>query len=151
VLSPDGKKLYVVSTREDLETDEAGNITPLREPLGLQVLDTASGEELGRYETNADAICISPDGASLFLATWGWGGVDGQAEVVSARDLSLQATFDDRVDHAFQITLSPAGKPHLLLIKYSSKGAELTLLDWDTLQPVDSWKVDGYPGLVTMP
>jgi hypothetical protein len=148
VLSPDGKNLYVVATHDEMKTDQDGNFSQLHELLGLQVLDPDSGEELGRYETGGDDIGISPDGASLFLSNWGWSEQRGKAEVISTKDMSIQAGFDNQ---QFLVTLSPAGKPHLLLLKYGPTDTELSWLDWDSLQPTSSWKVNGYPILVRMP
>jgi hypothetical protein len=150
VLSPDGK-IYVVASRQAIETDKNGNLHPTRELLGLQVLDPVAGEELSHLNIGADEIHISPDGASLFLTSWGWGDVKGRAEVVSIKDMSVRARFDNQSDRTFLITLSPVGKPHLLLLRYGSNNTELTLLDWDSLDAAGDWKVKNFPYLVSMP
>jgi DNA-binding beta-propeller fold protein YncE len=148
VLSPDGQRLYVAASRDDVKIDKNGSFTPIHEASGLQVLDPNTGEELHRLQDSADEIRISPDGAWLFLTSWQRQDQNAGADVISTKDFSIHAHFDDR---RFVITISPLGKPHALLLQEGAWENQLVLLDWDSLQPGRSWKVTGYPYLANMP
>jgi hypothetical protein len=67
VVSADGSRLYVVGTVWSPELAQAGDGYNRPAPLGLQVIDTATGTELALMDTEATAVALSGDGARLYL------------------------------------------------------------------------------------
>ena len=73
VISPDGRRLYVVGIDSASSQLQDGTWDMRRTPLGLQVIDAADGTEIGHYETDATNLAISPDGRKLYLRGWNEG------------------------------------------------------------------------------
>jgi DNA-binding beta-propeller fold protein YncE len=69
-LSPDGTRLYVIG-RTYKSTNTNGQIDMDVTPLGLQVIDTATGTELHhREDIEAIDLTLSPDGKRLYVHGW---------------------------------------------------------------------------------
>ena len=71
VISPDGQTLYVLGQNNRTVQEENGEWQIVSNPLGLQVIRTADGVRLNRFDTEASEISISPDGRFLYLSSWG--------------------------------------------------------------------------------
>ncbi|HET7087530.1 MAG TPA: hypothetical protein VFL17_02655, partial [Anaerolineae bacterium] len=98
VLSPDGTRLFVVERTGQLWHSPI-DTTPSRQfpqtTLGLQVVDTATGVEIARLDTQAVEISLSPDGSLLYLRGWDKVGVPW-TEVVDAGRLEVKAHLSGR-------------------------------------------------------
>ena len=92
VLSPDGKRLYVVGQTLDDRAEAGAEREPVQTPLGLLVVDTATGRRLAWRETQATQIGISHDGATLFMV--GWGQDAPWTEAVDAQSLARLALLN---------------------------------------------------------
>ncbi len=68
VLSPDGRRLYVVGVRSEMIREEEGQGWTWREePLGLQIIATDDLTELRRLDIPVNDVVVSPDGKWLLL------------------------------------------------------------------------------------
>jgi len=65
VVSPDGRYLYVVGTTYDYHEQEQ-TLTP----LGLQVVESATGAEVAQLVSAAESVALAPDGERLYLHGW---------------------------------------------------------------------------------
>jgi hypothetical protein len=130
VLTPDGGRLYVVGARMD--TGE-GQFT--RTPLGLQVIDAATGIELERRDTPASLITLAPDGLHLFLTAW-----DQQArtEVVAVNGLAPVVEIAGREVYTTRLV---NGQPALFALRVGARSTAVRWLDPLTFGELASWKV----------
>jgi hypothetical protein len=64
-ISPDGRRLYVISTSYEFREREP-NITH----QGLQAIDVATGTWLKHLDSAAESVTIAPDGKRLYLQGW---------------------------------------------------------------------------------
>jgi WD40 repeat protein len=69
-VSPDGRFLYVIGSTDASFQDGQGNWQMQRTPLGLEILQTSDGSRIGRFETDATDLSLSPDGRFLYLRKW---------------------------------------------------------------------------------
>ena len=101
VISPDGQILYVLGVENKVIKNEEGEWQIVSNPLGLQVIRTADGVRLDRFETEASEISISPDGRFLYLSSWG----DNQpwTEVFDTTKMKAVARMDGMLRLAFRI------------------------------------------------
>ncbi len=139
VLSPDGRKLYVVGWHSDLTTDGNGEHQYVERPLGLQVIDTHNGSQLASQETGGQNIFQSADGAYLFINGW----EEGQAwtAVVDANTLATVKRLDGyNVWPYRQID----GQPILVASQTTDVNSTLAVLDPVTFEWVGSWSKAGY-------
>jgi hypothetical protein len=159
VLSADGRRLYVLSTKMSVVT--SGNQRQQKqEPQGLQVIDVESGAQLAFVDTGATSVFISGDGAYLYL--------EGNAEVSAGQwqnwYLALDATSLQQTGRVEGWWVQPAvrldGEPVVLAQRLSTETSvqqayeykyEYALFDPRTLQVVRSWTVmsGGFPLVLT--
>lgn len=69
VLSPDGARLYVTGSRDEVSKADDGNWVWRSIPLGLTVIDTAGLRQVGRLDLPVSDLALAPDGRKLLL--WG--------------------------------------------------------------------------------
>lgn len=105
LISADGKRLYVVGQTNTAVKLDNGDYQTNTTPLGLQVIDPASGALLAKLDTNATSLSIAPDGKSAFL--YGWldtGGSVSQArtELLDLSTLKVSRTLDGEI-HATRL------------------------------------------------
>jgi WD40 repeat protein len=93
VPSPDGTRVYLVGRAFDAWRDADGLIQMSDTPLGLQVIDPATGTRLTSVETDADHVSLSPDGSWLLLRSWTASGA--RTEVIAARSLTQGRSVED--------------------------------------------------------
>lgn len=138
ILSPDGSKLYVVGWHSDLTTDEDGNHLYVEEPLGLQVLDTATGAEIAHSSAAGSSIYLSPDGNHLLVVGWEAGEV--WTEIVETATLQSIKRLDG-------YGIYPAQRldgQYILLASYiDNRVSHLGILDPTTFE-LTAWSVSGY-------
>ena len=70
VVSKDGQRLFVIGDTTNAVKQDNGEYTMQRIPLGLQVIDTASGVELSKQDVESTFLSIAPDGKTVFLYEW---------------------------------------------------------------------------------
>ena len=140
-VSPDGRRLYLVGGSSSLVDPDGGDWQVEHTPLGLQVIDTASGERLAWHESQASSLSISPDGGSLYLRAWGerepWTEVfDIALGQVTARLEGVYLQPVRALDGRFLLAsnVSLPGDPRF----------RYTLLDPGSLQQVGEWVSEGY-------
>jgi len=66
-ISPDGSRLYVTGTRQEVTRQRDGRIVYRDSPLGLQVIDTRDFTEIRRLDLAGGDLGLSPDGQFLLL------------------------------------------------------------------------------------
>ncbi len=148
VISPDGRRLYVVGTNVvSTENSNNGQWDTVTTPLGLSVLDTFDGTELARYDTQAVEIGISPDGATLYLR----GSYDSfETEIVSAAELKLVARVA-----GYNLILSHRlnGRPILLSTAYRNGNpfSELSAFDPQSFAMLYQWLPKNESSWLVMP
>jgi DNA-binding beta-propeller fold protein YncE len=69
VISQDGSSLYVTGIDNQFTEKDNGEWDLRQEPLGLKVVEAATGTELASLDTQADQVAVLPDGLVL-LRTW---------------------------------------------------------------------------------
>jgi mono/diheme cytochrome c family protein len=99
-ISPDGTQLYVTGFTGLPSKDERGDWQFEILPLGLQVVDTTNGIELGRINSKATDVDISIDGETLFLRTWNEN--ESWTDILDARSLEVVAHLEDQLLYAAQ-------------------------------------------------
>jgi hypothetical protein len=112
-------------------------------PLGVQLIDPASGVELLRLENEATQIGLSPDGAWLFAT--GWSNLNTLeapwTQVYQADHLTPVAQIDQgRLAETARID----GSPVLASYYPDASGVTLSVVDADTFEPLARWWVPGY-------
>jgi hypothetical protein len=91
-VSPDGKLLYVVGSKQELVETSPEETMYEMTALGLQVIRIADGTILDRLDSQANDLAISTDGDRLYLHTWKERG--SETQVVSSRDLEVVAELE---------------------------------------------------------
>ncbi len=144
VLSPDGAQLFVtgqvtrlVQHTDGLQMDET--------PLGLQVVEAATGVELQRVETKATQVAIAPDGSQLYLigqAQLGWPWTD----VLDTQSL-------EAVGHLNGWRVTPARLPdgRLILLANADPTTTVSVIDGATLKEMNRWVDSGWVEWIVKP
>lgn len=86
-VSPDGKLLYVVGSKQELVETSPEETMYEMTALGLQVIRIAHGTILDHLDSQASDLAVSTDGDHLYLHTWKERG--SETQVVSSRDLDV--------------------------------------------------------------
>jgi hypothetical protein len=139
VLSPDGERLYVVGVANDTYTDAGGNLQIKETPLGLQVVDTASGTEVAHLDVEGTEVGISPDGSRAFLRYWSQN--LPRTQVVDLATMSVEAQLPGRWLVA---GTRLDGAPVVLSANNLSAETALATLDAGSLEELHRWSVPGY-------
>lgn len=136
VLSGDGSRLYVVGESGVVSKDANGEWQFSREVLGLKVIDTASGREIARRETEATDPALSRDGRFLFLRGWS---ETAWTDVFDAESLELVTHLAGR----FLISSRLLNGEAVLLsnIQSGSGLTSLASLDPASFEEIKAWKV----------
>lgn len=136
VLSGDGSRLYVVGESGVVSKDANGEWQFSREVLGLKVIDTASGREIARRETEATDPALSRDGRFLFLRGWS---ETAWTDVFDAESLELVTHLAGRFLSSSRLL---NGEAVLLSnIQYGSGLTSLASLDPASFEEIKAWKV----------
>jgi len=146
VLSSDGKRLYVVGQTNNTFKDAKGELQYKQTPLGLQVIDAATGVEIARFDTEATEVGISPDGTQLYLRGWS---ATAWTDVLDVNRL-------EAIKHLAGQYVTPAwrldGKPILLASNSSSTyQTVISVLDAESLDEIHVWPVKGYASWLAAP
>ncbi len=154
VLSPDGKRLYVVGRTTTVTRDADGNRESMETHLGLQVIDLVGGHkvmsrdiELAGTWISADRIRFTPNGKHLLVGGWRDGG--GWTEVLDAKRLERVA---DLPGWEVALTRRMDGQPVLLARRWDRerRAFEFAVLDPQSFDVAASWgETDAW--WVTMP
>lgn len=143
-ISPDGSKLYSVGRLLHTRTKPDGSIEGWEEPLGLDVVDPATGVLQGHVETDAIALRLSADGRWLVLERWDYRGPVSQ--VVDTHSLEAGTSFE-----GWQIltVVSREGRSLLLATSQGPSTTRFALIDPATMQRYRAWTVDGMATVLT--
>lgn len=140
--SKDGKRLFVTGILNKTEIDAQGNWLFSQTPLGLQVIDPATGAELDKLDVQGTDIILSPDGSRLVLL--GWKDDKSWIDVVSLDPVRLIAHIDGQ-------SISPAWvlNGQTAWLYTAPPSAMVSLVDPLTLPPQGSgqgkkWWMGGY-------
>jgi hypothetical protein len=115
VISPDGTRLYVASSRSDVFKDGDGAWNNVITPLGIDVIDTAAWRTVGRIDLPVDSLRVSADGTTLlafgYRTDWVEGG-DWQNEwsplyVIDAASLEVTHEVDVSMNPGMEFTADP--------------------------------------------
>lgn len=127
------QRLYVVGEHVDMTS---GPFT--RAPLGLQVVDPATGVELRTLDTTAGQIALAPGGAHLLLTEWD---TATRTTVLALADLDQVATLTDRDLFTTHLV---NGQPALLALDVSPRAIAVSLLDPHAFTPLAEWTTPAY-------
>jgi hypothetical protein len=136
VISRDGSELYIVGQTSDTWKDDKGNWQFTQTPLGLMVVDAATGVEKARLDNDATELVLSPEGEILYLR--GWSENSSWTDVVDTATLEVEKHLEGRY-------LVPGrklnGKPILLSETYFNTTGQATLavLDPETHETIKKW------------
>lgn len=139
VLSPDGDRLYVVGVANDTYTGSGGNLQIKETPLGLQVLDVASGAEVAHLDVEGTEVGLSPDGSKVFLRAWSQN--LPRTQVVDLGSMSVETRLPGRWLVA-GVRLD--GEPVVLSANNLSAETALATLAAGSLDELHRWSVPGY-------
>jgi cytochrome c2 len=139
VLSPDGNYLYVSGFTGLPEVDQQGNWRFNVVPFGLQVVDTANGNEIARINLDASEIDISVDGDTLYLR--GWNENKSWTDVLDAGSLDTIGHLDRQLLFSAQ-TL--AGESVLVGSTEGQLARRLQVLDQKIFSPLNILSSNGY-------
>ncbi len=146
VLSSDGKRLYVIGQTNGTWRDAFGGRRITQMPLGLQVVDAASGVEIAKLETRATEIDLSPDGSRLYLRGGSNMGLPW-TDVLNASRLETMA----RLDGHYVIPARRIGGQPILLASDAEDDTALATLDAQSLRTIHAWSVEGYANWLSVP
>ncbi len=137
-ISPDGQFLYVVGVDRASFQNKHGNWQMEETPLGLEIIQTADGARVERFETDSAELSLSPDGRFLYLRNWG-----PDAPWTEIFDTSTQKV----IAHEAKIFAMPAflmNGEFLLVSTYqtSETSQHLSVLGPDRLNEVAEWTVN---------
>jgi len=147
ILSLDGSRLYVVGIVDETFKDDAGEWHFTSSPLGLQVIDPVTGEELGRSDVQATKInAISADGMRLYL--YSREGVD-RIEVVDAAALTVLKELDG---YSFLPARTLDGSLFALSSRTTSNGTTtMTIMNPGTFGMIVQWTEPARAYFLTIP
>jgi hypothetical protein len=123
----DEQRLYVVGA----SMDSSNGYT--RTPLGLVVVDPATGVELQRREGAAGALTLAPDGAHLFVTDW-----DGAARTEIIDRASLE-TLAELARREIVVTRLVDGQAAAFALRVAPRETSVRWLDPETLGQVAEW------------
>ena len=142
LLSPDGSRLYLSGTRYVIgEAD--GHVRVESTPLGVQLVDAATGHLLAQTEQPISVLALAPDGRHL-LAPIRQEDEESKTAVLDAQSLESVEELDGVVQVAQQLS----GEPVLLRIARPEFESSLNVLDGETFAPLHEWSMNGHIGVV---
>jgi hypothetical protein len=139
-ISPDGQKLYVLG--EDIVTTEntkTGQWETSQTPLGLKVVRTSDGAELGQYDLRASEVAISADGNTLYLRSWGEYNSNASVPFTLVWDVASQETRTRLEGHSIEPGRKMNGEPVLLSSSLYQGVIVKATLDAKTYIPMHEW------------
>lgn len=143
-VSPDSSRLYSLGRLLHTRTNEDGSIEGWEEPLGLDVVDPATGVVRAHSATDASALRLSRDGRWLVLEQWGNRGPVSQ--VVDPQSLESLGAFE-----GWQVLTvrSLEGRVLLLATSQGPTTTRFALIDPATMERSRAWTVDGFATVIT--
>lgn len=142
VFSPDGSRLYTLSRSLHAAKNEDGVWEGWDEPLGLDVIDPATGLRLDHRDTDAGGLGLSKDGRWILLT--GWDRFEG--EILDAVSLKSLATFDG---WELLPVRSLDGQAVLLAYLEGEATTRFAFIDPSTMKRSRAWVVDGHAFVIT--
>ncbi len=140
--SPDGSRLYLSGTRYVIgEAD--GQVRVQAEPLGVQLVDAATGHLLAQTEQPISVLALAQDGRRL-LAPIRQEDEESKTVVLDAQSLESVEELDGAVRVAQRLN----GEPVLLRIARPKFESTISVLDGETFAPLHEWSMNGHVGVV---
>jgi hypothetical protein len=78
VVSPDGSRLYVTGSREEVILESDGRLQSRSHALGLKIVDTADFTEVGSIDLPVDQVKLSPSGIRMVLSGFSFDSSSGE-------------------------------------------------------------------------
>jgi hypothetical protein len=145
VLSPDGKRLYLLGQTFHSTLGANGNWNTNISYSGLKVIDLKTGRILKQLDTHASELQISPDGKSLYLMNWD--SPQAETEIVSTDQFQIMKKL-----LGWQITLTRRldGAPIAIAIQIdNSIQQRVGILDPQGFSIGQTWEASAYVQFVT--
>jgi hypothetical protein len=136
-ISADGETLYIAGVDSQVTNKETGRFELVQRPLGLQVVEAASGTELSSLDTQAAQVSVLPDGLVLLLST------AGDAPLTEVYDPATQG-IATRYDGLYQECLPLAGGGYVLapaLFYYELGVPSVAIYDERSTEPLATWEL----------
>jgi hypothetical protein len=135
-ISPDGTTLYVAGVQHAIEQGQYRGT-----PLGVQVIDVATGSERQRIDSTAQSVSVAAAGDRIYLHGWqrdpANSSVIAWTEVVDTSTLAPIATLEDL---ALVVTRRLDGEPILLShVTLPDGRTQLAALEPASLDIIHSW------------
>jgi hypothetical protein len=134
-ISADGQTLYIAGVDNQVTNKENGRFDLEQRPLGLQVVQAASGNELANLDTEAGQVSVLPDGLVLLRST------TGEGPLTEVYDPGAQR-IATRYDGLYQECVPLAGGGYLLapaLFYYELGVPSVAIYGARSSQPLVSW------------
>jgi len=145
VISVDGQTLYVLG--EDMRSTEnakTGQWETSQTSLGLKVVRTSDGAELGQYDIQASEVVISTDGNALYLRGWNTANSNPSAPFTLVWDVARQETLARLEGHHLEPAWRLNREPVLLSSSLYRGQIIKATLDPQTYAILHEWPVPFY-------
>lgn len=139
-LSADGQKLYLIGHSQNTWLDDKEEWQFEETPLGLTVIEVATGKELAQLDTAAQRLQWSADRQYLYLHKWGFETNEATIELIDAGTLTRIA--QSNMAPASQTWLTN-GDTILLSHQEERNGFRFSILDPQTLETINSSWIRG--------
>jgi DNA-binding beta-propeller fold protein YncE len=140
-ISPDGGSLYVTGIDNQFTTRDNGEWDLHQEPLGLKVIDAATGTELQDLDTQADQVAVLPDGLVLLRT---WIGSLPSSEVYDPAAQRIVSRYSGVYQNCVPLTkggyvLAPSAQDRLRSVQVYNPGSEQVLESWEPEDDTWAW------------
>ena len=143
LLSRDGKTLYVVGEQNQMIQKSDTEWESVYKPLGLEAWELESGTRLAAIDTSASEIRWAPDGKILLNGyDRDSSGYQPYTEIYDPAAAQITARLNDTYAYT-----TPRLNGDLVLVSIFTQDQSRTfasVVDGKAMQPVSSWRVDGY-------
>ncbi|HET7009147.1 MAG TPA: hypothetical protein VFI11_00095 [Anaerolineales bacterium] len=137
VLAPDGSRVFTLGTTYHATPNSDGTWDMWTEPLGLDIVDPASGIRMAHVDTQASDLALTADGRWLLLIHWLASGTI--SEVVDAATLETRSSFPG---WSLQTGRSLEGRSVIMAYVDMETSTSFALVDGRSLELQPKWAED---------
>jgi len=139
-ISPDGQRLYILAKNiVSTQNSKSGMWETSQIPLGMKVVRTSDGAELGQYDIQASDAVISADGNTLYLRSWGEYNSNASVPFTLIWDVARQETLARLEGHHLEPGQKFNGEPVLLSNSLYQGEIIQATLDAQTFSLLHEW------------